>query len=221
MIGFPLVVLVVAVAVFLIVRQPDRGKRALMLKRTGFVVMAVPSGLFGLFVVGETFADPGGWEALALIAAWALPLALLAGLAWLRPNWAVWVFAVIVGGLIGVAIWFAIDPEGWRAFEDHRGPIRDIATFVVAFAIAFLGLKKPRSAGILLLVLGLVPLAIILASVQDFAGVALLAVVTSGPILTGILYLLSVAVAAGSIGGTGISRPTNPGDHPPKLGQEA
>jgi hypothetical protein len=198
-VGFPLVALVVIVAVILVVRL-DRAKRSVILKRAGFIVMAIPAAMFGLFALGETSTDPGGWEAVALTLSWALPLAALAAIAWLRPNWAPWVFAILVAGLIGVAIWFAADTEGWRAFEDRNGPVRDIGAFTVAFAIALLGLKRPRPAGILLLVLGIVPLSIFVASHEGFRGIELLWVLTYPPVVTGVLYLLSAYAESGSPG---------------------
>jgi hypothetical protein len=102
-VGFPIIVLIVIVAVVLLVRQPDPAKRARILRRAGFGVMAFVTAFLGLFVVGETFTDPGGWAAVGLIAAWALPLAGLAVLAWYRPGWAARLFAVLVAAAIGIS----------------------------------------------------------------------------------------------------------------------
>lgn len=110
------------------------------------------TSFFGPFVVGETVTDPGGWEALGLVAAWAIPFVALTALAWFRPTWATWLFAVLIAGVIGVSAWFALDPDGWRAFEDRNGPVRDVATFVLAAGIALLGLKRTAVAGWMLLV---------------------------------------------------------------------
>jgi len=40
--------------------------------------------------------------------------------------------------VIGVSVWFALDPEAWRSFEDRHGPIRAVLNFVLVAAIAVL-----------------------------------------------------------------------------------
>jgi hypothetical protein len=186
------VVLVVAVSIVIGVyfsRQPGRLERARFLKRSGFTLMALSTLFFGAFIVGETFTDPGGWKAVGLVAAWAVPLAGLAAVAWYRPDWAVRVFAVLTAVAIGMSIWFAMSPHGWRSFENQNGPIRGIITFVLAAAIALLGLKRTAAAGVLLLVLGIVPVAV--SGLGTLGGLGSLVVVSSAPVVTGILYLLS------------------------------
>lgn len=178
----------IVIAVFF-ARQPDLAGRARLLRRAGFTVMALATLFFGLFVVGDTFADPGGWTAAGLVAAWAAPLAGLAALAWYRPGLAVRVFAVLTMALAGMSIWFAVNPHGWRSFEDGHGPIRAVITFVLAAAIAVLGLKRTAAAGALLLVTGIVPAAVY--SLGSLLGFTSLAVVSSAPVITGFLYLLS------------------------------
>lgn len=200
--GFPLVAIILIVAVVILLRQQDPARRSSILRRAGFIVMAATTLFFGLFVVGETFMNPGGWEAVGLVAAWAIPLAALAAIAWFRPDWAVWVFAVLIAGLVAMSIWFALDPDGWRAFEDRNGPIRDVITFVVAAAVALLGLKRTRAAGLMLLVLGTVPLAIM--SLGSLDGFVLLVLVTSAPVISGILYLWSAALSGRSARGAGV-----------------
>ena len=96
-VGFPIIAIIVILAVVFLARQPDPQQRARILKRAGFGVMAFITAFFGLFVVGETFSDPGGWKALGLVAAWAVPLAALAAVAWWRPDWAARLFTVLIG----------------------------------------------------------------------------------------------------------------------------
>jgi hypothetical protein len=194
-VGFPIIAIIVILAVVFLTRQPDPQKRARILKRAGFGVMAFITALFGLFVVGETFTDPGGWEALGLVAAWAVPLAALAGVAWYRPDWATRLFSVLIAAVIGASVWFAVDPQGWRVFEDRHGPIRAILSFVLAAAVAVLGLQRTAVAG-LLLVLGVVP--VVVSSLGSRLGLASLAVVGSAPLIAGVLYVWSAAVAGRS-----------------------
>lgn len=189
-------VLVVAVAIAFvivaIVRQPDPVQRAVVLRRAGFGLMALSSFLIGAFLIGETFADPGGWKAAGLVAAWAVPLAGLAALSWLCPDRAVYVFTVLTAAAIGVSIWFALNPEGWRSFEDRHGPIRAVITFVLVTAIALLGLKRTAAAGALLLAVGIIPVAV--SSLGSFLGFASLSIVSAIPVITGVLYLVSAYI---------------------------
>jgi hypothetical protein len=174
-------------------RQPDPAKRAVLLRRAGFGLMALSTFFFGAFIIGDTFADPGGWKAAGLVAAWAVPLAGLAALSWLRPRWAVYVLAVLSAAVIGVGVWFALNPQAWRALEDRHGPIRTIVTFVLVAAIAVLGLKRTAVAGVLLLVVGVVPLAV--SSLGSLLGFASLSVVSAAPVIAGVLYLVSAHIA--------------------------
>ena len=190
-------VIVVAIAIALtiaaIVRQPDPLKRAIMLRRAGFGLMALSTFFFGAFIIGDTFTDPGGWKAAGLVAVWAVPLAGLTALSWFRPGWAIYVFAVLTAAVIGVSIWFALDPQAWRSFEDQHGPIRAVITFILAAAMALLGLKRTAVAGILLLAVGLIPVAV--SSLGSFLGFASLSIVSAAPVVTGILYLVSAQLA--------------------------
>jgi len=196
-VGFPILVVIVAVAVALVVRQQDPVQRARILRRAGVGVEAFVTELFGLFVAGETVTDPGGGKGVGLVAAWALPLVGLAAVAWYRPDWAARLFAVLVAAVIGVSVWFAVDPAGWRVFEDRHGPIRAIISFVLAAAVALLGVKRTAVAGVLLLVLGVVP--VMVSSLGSQLGFASLAVVSSAPVIAGVLYLWSAVLAGRSV----------------------
>ncbi len=115
-----LLVIVVAIAIALaiaaLLRQPDPARRAIALRQAGFGLMALSTFVFGAFITGDTFVDPGGWKAAGLVAAWAVPLAGIAALSWLRPGWAVYVLAALTAAVIGVSIWFALNPHAWRSF---------------------------------------------------------------------------------------------------------
>lgn len=189
-VGLVIVVLVVlGVAYF--ARHRERTMRARFLRRAGFGLMALFGGFFGLFLVGETLSDPGGWEGVGLVALWAVPLALVCLLAWYRPDAAGWVFAPLVAVVVGLSIWFAVDPTGWRSFENHHGPVRAVIVFAVAAALALWGLQRTLPAGILLVVVGIAPIVL---SSAGHGGTASLAVAGSPPLMTGLLYLASVHV---------------------------
>lgn len=197
MLYFVLAAVVVITVVFLAIRDRDVETRASILRGTGFGLMALSTLLFGTFVVADTVHDPGGWEAVGMIAAWAVPMAGLAALSWFWPDGAVWVICALVVAMVGVATWFAVDVDGWTAFEDRNGPVRDIALFVVAAGAAVLGLRRTASAGVLLLILGVVPTAI--ASVGSLEEIGP-AIVFSTPVIAGILYLLSANLSARAVG---------------------
>ena len=189
MVSVLVVAIAVAVVIVAAVRRPDPVKRAAALRRAGFGLMAVSAFFFGAFLVGDTFADPGGWKAAGLVAAWAVPLAGLTALSWLRPGWAIYVLAALTAAVIGVSIWFALNPAGWRSLEDRHGPIRAVITFVLVTVIAVLGLKRTAAAGVLLLAAGIIPVAV--SSVGSFLGFASLSVVSAAPVIAGVLYLAS------------------------------
>ena len=196
MIGFPIVLAVVIVAVVFLVRHPERRAQARFLKGAGFGLMVAFSTFFGLFVIGETFNDPGGWEAVGWLAAWLVPIVMLALLAWFRPRAAIRVFQVLIAVVIGVSIWFALDPAGWRTFEDRNGPIRTLIVFALSVAIALLGLKRTKAAGWMLLVLGSAP--ILISSLGSGLGFASLVFASSPTFVAGILYVISASMTDGT-----------------------
>ena len=191
----PLILLLAAVLVgALLVRGRSAAQRARLLRRTGFGVMAVLAVLVGVFVIGETVDDPGGWSAVGLIAAWLVPLVVLCVLAWRRPEWGGWVLTVLTGAVVVGAAWFAVDPQAARRLEDGVGPVRALAVFVVAAALGVLGLTRTRQAAVLLLVVGLLP---VLLSGLGRGGMSSLAALSLPAVLTGVLYLASALAARG------------------------
>lgn len=178
---------------------------ARFLKWAGFTLMTLSALIAAIFIAGDTFSDPGGWKAAGLVAAWAVPLAVLAALAWYRPGWAVPAFAVLTAAVIGVSSWLALSPRG-------KGPTDAILTFALAAAIAVLGLKRTGVAGVLLLIVGIVPFAVS-SLVSGHGGFGSLAAVSVAPIVTGALYLLSASIQ-GSRPAPSAHTGTGPGELP-------
>lgn len=145
------------VTVVLVALEPDRAHRARRLQRIGVGIGAIASALIALFFVAETVADSGGWAAAGLIAAWAVPVAVVGTLAWLRPASALGVLATVVAGVVALDVWYLADPEGWARFEDGVGPVRALAAFATTAALTVAGARRSQPAGALLLVLGSVP----------------------------------------------------------------
>lgn len=186
--------LAVAAAVLLVLAWlRTAADRALFLRRAGLVLMAVFTVVGAAWIAAEAFADPGGWRAAGLVAAWLVPLTVLLAASRYRTDFAVVLLGALTAVAVGIGIWVAVDPEPWRAFENDNGPVRAIITFVLAAPIALLGWTWPRPAGVLLVVLGVVPAA--LAAAGTASGLGSLIVVGIPPALTGMLYLLADTVS--------------------------
>lgn len=186
-------VVVAAVMGIVSLRKLDRSARTRALIWTAASIMAAFTVLAGLFTSGYALADPGGAEGITLVAAWAVPLAALAVLAWLRPSWAVPVLTVLTALLVLAGLWFAVDSASWRTFENANGPVRAVAVLVLAFPAAVLGLKRTAVAGWLLLAIGLGPIA--LSALGSLAGVVSLSAMSVIPLITGLLYLVAARMA--------------------------
>jgi hypothetical protein len=95
--------------------------------------------------------------------------------------------------IIAASVWFALAPEAWREFEDRNGPIRFIAMFILAGPIGVLGLRRTMAAGVMLVVLAVVP--IVISSLGSGLGFLPMAVVGTLSLISGALYLASAARA--------------------------
>jgi len=184
------VVIVVIASVAYLVRTKDPGRRSRFLRLAGLILMALFTLFLGAFIVGDTFSDPGGWTAFGYVATWAVPIAVLAALAWFRPSLATIVLAVLLVGLFGMYIWSAVSPDAWGSFEDSHGPIRTIIAFAIGAPLALLGWKRPLAAGVLLVLLVLPPAILTLSGGEAISASILVA--TSPATVTGIFYLLAV-----------------------------
>lgn len=132
-----------------------------ILHRFAKVIVGIQAFGIGAFAAGEALADPGGLEGAALAATWIVPLALLGMLVHLRPDTTAIVLTVIVAALLAVLVWSTVQGDEWQTWEDRNGPARALAVYVVATASGFLGWRRPEAAGVLLLILGVAPGAIL------------------------------------------------------------
>lgn len=180
-----------------------------VLKTVATVVMGAFALLAGLFVVGETVMDPGGWEAVGLVSLWLVPLVALSLLAWWRPGAAAWLLGGLALVALGLLVWSALDPEAWREFEGARGPVLAIGLFAVSVPVAVLGWHRPLVAGVELIGLGLAPLVSVgvlaVTGASDGGMVAPqsgLTILVSPLLLVGALFLV-----AGSVSDTGEPAP--------------
>ena len=179
------VLLVVAIAHL---RKPSRRTR--LLRSVGFWFMVAFVVLFGIFIVGETLSDPGGWRAVGLIAIWLIPLVALCLVSWFSPDRAVWFLAPLVTGVIGLSVWFAINQGTWRSFENRHGPIQVVMVFALSAPVALWGLHRTLWAGVMLVMVGAA--SILVAQAVGRGGSSSLAIASFAPLVTGLLYLAAV-----------------------------
>lgn len=171
-------------------RHPDRESRARFVRRAGMTFFASFAFLVTATLIGETLMDPGGWRATGLVAALAVPLVVLAGLAWTRPaslrtplSVMTWLAALVVG--------IAGADQRVADLEDRIGPVAVIILFFVMVPVAALGHSDPRSAGWMLLALAVVPTLIVLIVAPEAGRTAALVIFAAPMSVTAALYLVA------------------------------
>jgi hypothetical protein len=183
---------ILGVAAVLAGRLRPAAARPRFFRQAGLVLAAGLGLIGGGWFGAEVFADPGGWRATGLVAGVLVPVAGLLLVAWYRPAWATVLCSVLTAALVGLSMWFSVDPDGWRAFENDAGPVRAIATLALAAPVALLGWRRPLPAGVLLVVLGVVP--VVLSAAGTLRGLGSLTAVSLPLVLIGALFLLAEAV---------------------------
>jgi hypothetical protein len=170
-----------------------RDDRARALKGAALVLAGMYAGFFGLFAIGETFTDPGGWVAVGATTAWLGPLGVLSVLAWHRPRWAAPVLAGLLVALVGVYVWSAVTLDAWSTFENTTGPFRALIAFVLAVPMAVLGWRRPRVAGMMLIALPALPTLLLLINLARGLGPGSwpIAIVTAPAGIIGVLHLIA------------------------------
>ena len=129
-----------------------------VLRRTACGLTVLFSFLGIVFAIGYIVEDPGGGTAVALIAAMVLPLAWLMVVAIRSPRRAVTLISIGVALLAG----YALITLAVRLVE---GPVVPLAALVLAAPTAVVGLRQPRQAGRLLLLVAVLPLLSIVTNV--------------------------------------------------------
>lgn len=183
-----LAVIAIVIGVYF-ARHHHRVLRARFLRRAGFAIGASCIALFATFLAGEAMAEPGGWHGVGLVSAWAVPLVAGMQVAWYGPRIARWLFPVLIGSYVLLSLWFAANPDGWRAFENRHGPIRAVLVFVLAAGLTVYGTRSTGPAGVLLLLLG----GTSIATASAHEGFSSLVAAAAVPIVVGLLYLASSA----------------------------
>jgi hypothetical protein len=115
----------------------------------GYLIYSV---LVSIFIIGETFDDPGGWDALVLNLQWIIPLLALLVIAFTNPRFARPLFIVLASVIVGLALTQMIWTKEWRNLTFAKGPLIAIATMVLCFALAVWSRHKSSIAGFLMVI---------------------------------------------------------------------
>ncbi len=184
--------LVIGSVVAMVLRRRHGRVEPVAFLRAMALSLAVLFTLFaGLFIVGETADDPGGGAAVALVAAWLVPMIVLVLLAWRWPGVAGVVLGVLVAVIVASGVWYALDTDAWRAFEDSHGPVRAVAVFALSLPLAVLAWRRPVLGGALLLIAGVVP-GVLAMLATGRGGAPYSTVAASSPAaMIGVLYLVA------------------------------
>ena len=135
--------------------QHTQTSRSLVI--VALVIGALIAGFWGLFMAGELLSDPGGWYGLFLVCVWVVPMLAVGALALLRPAWAAPLLSVLVGLWVLASVLTLVYAEAWRGFEDAHGPVGLIVMFALCVPLVALGRGRSLLAGVMLLVVTLVP----------------------------------------------------------------
>jgi hypothetical protein len=180
-------------------RLAELVKTTPVLAWVGFGVTVAFLGLAALMVAGDTLTDPGGWTGLGLTVLWVVPTLGLVVLSFYRPDTAIPVLAVASLVPVGFGVWALVDYAGVRDWEDQRGPVGLVFLLVVGLALAVEGLFRPTAAGLMMLGITVLPLALSLIGAGSDWGRALsIGLLTAPVVIGGVLYLLAGRSRSGS-----------------------
>ena len=170
------------------------------LRYVAFIAMALVGLLGGMFIAGNTFADPGGWPAAGMTALWAIPMVALSVYALLRPAAA---GPVLAGATGMVAVFTVVDSAFGIVPRDDWGPVAAVVVFALAVALAFLGLHQARLAGMLMILVGIAQLTATLIGVvieaADGLGPDAIFRGSSGVVVLPLLIIGGLFLLAGSL----------------------
>src|SRR5450830_1732461 len=159
--------------------------------RAAFVLMMIYGAFAIVWVVGELLTDPGGPAGISIslsVVAAAVVINLLAvRLPRLAPP--------LMGVAVALLLVFAVVEAMVSVVPRGPGPVVAIAALVIAVPLAFLGLRRARLGGWLLVVAGMAPVVEIVARLVRGGGGGLHLGGSSGVvavplILVGLLFLL-------------------------------
>ena len=187
-----------------------------VLRYVAFTLMALFGLLGTMFVAGYAFEDPGGWAAVAMTAAWVVPMVGLAGFALRRPEAAE---PVLIGVTVAVGLFAVLDEALGIIPSDDWGPVTAIVVFGVGVVLAFLGLHRAKIAGVLMTGLALTQLLAIIAGVAiretgDGPGPGAMLGGSSGVVVLPLLVIGGLFLLTGSMDHEEVHLHWPPSTHP-------
>lgn len=175
-----------------------------VMARVAFVLMMIYGAIGTAWVVGEVLMDPGGVAGISISISVVVAVVVLSLLAVRLPRLA----PTLLGVAVALLLVFAVVEAMVSVVPRGSGPVVAIAALVIAVPLAFLGLRRARLGGWLLVVAGMAPLVEIVARVLRGGGSGLHLGGSSGVvavplILVGLLFLLgAISGPRGSREGT-------------------
>lgn len=210
--SLPAVLIVLVLALWPLALPPER--RGRIWRREGLIWFTAVGGFVALFIIGETFTDPGGLQAAAMVSMWVVPAAFLSWLAVARPGEAAVTLTSVCALTTAFNVWAIAAGTRWWDFENEHGPITAIATFASTIPLGFLALRRPWIAGWLLIGTALVPEVLVFARNPE-RGASSLGFLTSPALVTGVLFILSAYAERGKpTGVTGMGGTRPPQEYP-------
>ncbi len=171
---------------------------ATVLGRAALVLTALFAVGGLLFALGYAWDDPGGWTALLLTLATAVPLI---GLTWLAYR----SHELATKILIGLVVLFAAYAVTTTVFLEVRGlPVIPNIALIVALPVAVVGQRHALRAGLLLLALAAVPLLeVIVRMVRETDGAPFGALLggSTGVVIVPLAVLGALFLVAAALGG--------------------
>jgi hypothetical protein len=122
-----------------------------------WVLIGVPVAFFVLMLVGESIMDLGLAEAAGMLIGWLAAAIAFVVLAVLRPGATVRLLAVLSLAPIALGVWSMVDAGGFGAWLDQVGPLNLVLTYLLIGTATIVSGRRPRAAGILILVMAGVP----------------------------------------------------------------
>lgn len=158
-------------------------------------MMLVVGVLYGMFIAGETFAEPGeGNNAAVLTAAWAVPLVVITFLAWKQPKIAKPFLLVFFGLAVIANIYTLVSPRDYNNFFNTEGPWLGIGSFIFSISATVWGYyNNKKLAGILNVAMAVIPMLLVarMGEPRALLGAGSTAALMTPAFISGFLLIIS------------------------------
>ena len=174
-----------------------------------WVLIGVPVAFFVMMLVGSSIADLGLARAAGMLIGWIAAAIAFVTLAWSRPGATVRLLALLSVAPIGLGVWSMLDPAGFGAWLDQVGPLNLVLTYLLIATATVVSPRRPRAAGILILVMAGVPAVLpLLVAGEGIARVLMTGALSLPPVFAAVLMILAGTPRF-------VEHATGPGERPP------